>query len=74
MAEAPDRSNFDHSSSAALAADPTGRRQYAGQVLSSADLSRIYGVTDVDGSQPDCWRYTVEVQDPDLPATELGYR
>jgi len=58
----------------ALAADSTGRRQYAGQVLSSADLVRIYGVKDIDGTQPDCWRYVVEVQDPDLPATEVGYR
>lgn len=58
----------------ALAADAAGRRQYAGQVLSSADLARIYGVTDIDGTQPDCWRYTVEVQDPGLPATEVGYR
>ena len=58
----------------ALAADPVGRRRYAGQVLSSADLARIYGVTDIDGTQPDCWRYVVEVQDPDLPATEVGYR
>jgi NAD(P)-dependent dehydrogenase (short-subunit alcohol dehydrogenase family) len=58
----------------ALAADPMGRRQYAGQVLSSADLARKYGVTDTDGTQPDCWRYVVEVQDPGLPATEVGYR
>jgi NAD(P)-dependent dehydrogenase (short-subunit alcohol dehydrogenase family) len=58
----------------ALAADPTGRPQYAGRVLSSADLARIYSVTDVDGTQPDCWRYTVEVQDQGLPATEVGYR
>jgi NAD(P)-dependent dehydrogenase (short-subunit alcohol dehydrogenase family) len=58
----------------ALATDPTGRRQYAGRVLSSADLARIYGVTDIDGTQPDCWRYVVEVQDPGLPATEVGYR
>lgn len=58
----------------ALSADPTGRRQYAGQVLSSADLARIYDVTDVDGTRPDCWRYVVEVQDPGLPATEVGYR
>src|SRR5215472_288088 len=28
----------------ALAADSIGRRQYAGQVLSSADLARVYGV------------------------------
>ncbi|MGO8948669.1 MAG: SDR family oxidoreductase [Ktedonobacterales bacterium] len=58
----------------ALAADFTGRRQYAGKVLSSADLARIYGVTDTDGTQPDCWRYVVEVQDPGKPATEVGYR
>jgi NAD(P)-dependent dehydrogenase (short-subunit alcohol dehydrogenase family) len=58
----------------ALAADPTGRRRYAGHVLSSAALARIYGVTDIDGTQPDCWRYVVEVQDPGLPATEVGYR
>ena len=58
----------------ALAADPMGRAQYAGQVLSSAQLARRYGVTDTDGTQPDCWRYVVEVQDPGLPATEVGYR
>ncbi len=57
-----------------LAADVKGRRQYAGQVLSSVQLAHIYGVTDIDGTQPDCWRYTVEVQDPGLPATEVGYR
>jgi NAD(P)-dependent dehydrogenase (short-subunit alcohol dehydrogenase family) len=58
---------------AALAADPDLAR-HAGKVLSSAQLARIYGVTDVDGSQPDCWQYLVEIQDPGLPATELGYR
>lgn len=57
----------------ALAADPQ-RHQYAGQVLSSARLARAYGVTDTDGTQPDCWRYVVEVQDPGKPATEVGYR
>lgn len=58
----------------ALAADSAGRPQYAGKVLSSADLARTYGVTDTDGTQPDCWRYVVEVQDPGKPATEVGYR
>jgi hypothetical protein len=58
----------------ALAADSTGRRQYAGRVLSSADLARNYGVTDIDGTHPDGWRYVVEVQDPGLPPTEVGYR
>lgn len=58
---------------AALAADPRLGR-FAGQVLTSAQLARVYGVTDTDGSRPDCWTYLVEVQDPDLPATEAGYR
>ncbi len=58
---------------AALAADPDVQR-YAGRVLSSAELARTYGMTDVDGSQPDCWRYLDEIQDPGRPATELGYR
>jgi NAD(P)-dependent dehydrogenase (short-subunit alcohol dehydrogenase family) len=58
---------------AALAADPNLSR-HAGRVLSSAELARVYGVTDVDGSHPDCWRYVVEIEGPDLPATELGYR
>ena len=30
---------------------------------------------DIDGSQPDCWRYMVEVQDPGLPRPDAtGYR
>ena len=57
----------------ALAADPEAKR-FAGQVLSSAQLARTYDVTDIDGSQPDCWRYVVEVQDAGKPATEAGYR
>ncbi|MDA8346496.1 MAG: SDR family oxidoreductase [Thermaerobacter sp.] len=58
---------------AALAADPAVDR-YAGKVLSSAELARTYGVTDTDGTQPDCWRYIVEVQGTGRPATEFGYR
>ncbi len=58
---------------AALAADADVHR-YAGRVLSSAEIARTYGVTDIDGTQPDCWRYLDEIQDPGLPATELGYR
>ena len=58
---------------AALAADPRAAR-YAGTIVSSAQLARTYGVTDADGTQPDCWRYLVEIQDPGRPATELGYR
>ncbi len=58
---------------AALAADPDVGR-FAGKVVSSAQLARTYGVTDVDGTQPDCWRYLDEIQLPGRPATELGYR
>ena len=58
---------------AALAADPSLRR-YAGRTLTSAELARTYGITDTDGSRPDCWRYIVEVQDAGRPASEVGYR
>jgi NAD(P)-dependent dehydrogenase (short-subunit alcohol dehydrogenase family) len=58
---------------AALAADPDLSR-YSGRVLTSAELARTYGVTDTDGSRPDCWRYLTEIQDPGRPATEVGYR
>jgi hypothetical protein len=58
---------------AALAADPGVRRRNGGS-FSSGELSRDYGFTDVDGSQPDCWRYMVEVQDPGLPPDPTGYR
>ncbi|AQZ66994.1 3-oxoacyl-[acyl-carrier protein] reductase [[Actinomadura] parvosata subsp. kistnae] len=57
----------------ALATDPNVLR-WTGQSLSSGQLAREYGFTDVDGSQPDCWRYLVEVQDPGKPADATGYR
>jgi NAD(P)-dependent dehydrogenase (short-subunit alcohol dehydrogenase family) len=58
---------------AALAADPDVAR-WNGQSLSSGQLARIYGFTDLDGSQPDAWRYVREVQDAGLPADTTGYR
>jgi NAD(P)-dependent dehydrogenase (short-subunit alcohol dehydrogenase family) len=58
---------------AALAADPDVARRNGGS-FSSGELAREYGFTDVDGSQPDCWRYMVEVQDPGRPADPTGYR
>ena len=58
---------------AALAADPDVAR-WNGQSLSSGQLAQVYGFTDVDGSQPDAWRYIVEVQDPGKPADTTGYR
>lgn len=58
---------------AALAADPEVAR-WNGQSLSSGQLARVYGFTDLDGSRPDAWRYMVEVQDPGRPADATGYR
>ena len=57
----------------ALAQDPEVKR-WNGQSLSSGQLARIYGFTDLDGSQPDAWRYLVEVQDAGKPAETTGYR
>jgi NAD(P)-dependent dehydrogenase (short-subunit alcohol dehydrogenase family) len=58
---------------AALAADPQLNRRNGGS-FSSGGLARDYGFTDLDGSQPDCWRYMVEVQDAGRPADPTGYR
>lgn len=58
---------------AALAADPE-RTQFSGQTLTSAQLAKRYGLTDIDGSQPDCWRYLTEVVDAGKPADTTGYR
>ena len=58
---------------AALAADPEVLRRSGGS-FSSGGLAREYGFTDVDGSQPDCWRYMVEVQDRGLAPDPTGYR
>jgi NAD(P)-dependent dehydrogenase (short-subunit alcohol dehydrogenase family) len=58
---------------AALARDPD-RARWNGQSLSSGQLAKVYGFTDLDGSQPDAWRYIVEVQDPGKPADVTGYR
>jgi NAD(P)-dependent dehydrogenase (short-subunit alcohol dehydrogenase family) len=57
----------------ALAQDPKVSR-WNGQSLSSGQLAKVYGFTDLDGSQPDAWRYMVEVQDPGKPADVTGYR
>ncbi len=53
---------------AALAADPD-RARWNQRSVSSADLARAYGFTDVDGSRPDVWRYELDgATDP------AGYR
>ncbi len=58
---------------AALAADADVVR-WSGQSLSSGQLAKVYGFTDLDGSRPDAWRYVVEVQDAGKPADATGYR
>ena len=58
---------------AALAQDPNVSR-WNGMSVSSGQLARIYAFTDLDGSQPDAWRYLVEVQDQGKPADVAGYR
>ena len=58
---------------AALAAD-AGVHARNGGSFSSGGLAREYGFTDLDGSQPDCWRYLVEVMDAGRPADATGYR
>jgi NAD(P)-dependent dehydrogenase (short-subunit alcohol dehydrogenase family) len=58
---------------AALAQDPIVAR-WNGKSLSSGQLAKVYGYTDLDGSQPDAWRYLVEVQDRGKPADVTGYR
>jgi NAD(P)-dependent dehydrogenase (short-subunit alcohol dehydrogenase family) len=58
----------------ALAADPEVSR-WNGQSLSSGQLAQVYGFTDTDGTQPDCWRYMVEVvENPDASPGDDGYR
>lgn len=43
----------------ALASDPNVSR-WRGQSLSSGQLARVYGFTDLDGSQPDAWRHMLD--------------
>jgi predicted ester cyclase len=56
-----------------LATDPEVGR-FNGHSLSSGELAKEYGFTDLDASQQDAWRYLVEVQDAGQPADTTGYR
>lgn len=56
-----------------LAGDPEVAR-WNGQSLSSGQLAKVYGFTDLDGSQPDAWRYIQEVTEMGKPADATGYR
>jgi hypothetical protein len=37
-------------------------------------LAKVYGFTDLDGSQPDSWRYIEEVRETDVEANFEDYR
>jgi hypothetical protein len=47
---------------AAQARDPD-RQRWTGSSLTSGDQAAAYGVTDVDGSRPQVWRYITEVRE-----------
>ncbi|MDI9636286.1 SDR family oxidoreductase [Geitlerinema splendidum] len=48
--------------------------RWNGQSLSSGQLAKVYGFTDLDGSQPDAWRYIQEVTEMGKAADPTGYR
>ena len=58
---------------AALAADPH-RARWNQRSLSSGQLAREYGFTDLDGSRPDIWRYIEEVRERGRDGGHQGYR
>ena len=58
---------------AALAADPD-RGRWNQQSVSSGELAREYGFTDLDGSRPDIWRYIAEVHEGGKVADLSDYR
>jgi len=57
----------------ALAADPD-RAKWNKKSVSSGQLATEYGFKDIDDSQPDIWRYIVEVRERGLDANPNDYR
>jgi NAD(P)-dependent dehydrogenase (short-subunit alcohol dehydrogenase family) len=57
----------------ALATDPD-RARWNQRSIDSGSLAREYGFTDVDGSQPDVWRFITEVREAGLDADPADYR
>ncbi|MDQ1415950.1 MAG: hypothetical protein QOF81_1563, partial [Acidimicrobiaceae bacterium] len=53
---------------AALASDP-GRSRWNQKSVNSGQLASEYGFTDIDGSQPDIWRFIAEISELGLHAT-----
>ena len=58
---------------AALAADPA-RARWNQQSVNSGQLALEYGFTDVDGSQPDVWRYIEVLGRGDVDANPGDFR
>ena len=58
---------------AALAADPE-RARWNQQSVESGQLALEYGFTDIDGSQPDVWRYIRDTAASDLDPDPDDYR
>jgi NAD(P)-dependent dehydrogenase (short-subunit alcohol dehydrogenase family) len=58
---------------AALAADPK-RARWNQKSVTSGQLAHEYGFTDLDGSQPDIWRFIGEIREPGLDADPADYR
>jgi NAD(P)-dependent dehydrogenase (short-subunit alcohol dehydrogenase family) len=57
----------------ALAADPS-RHALTGTVTTSFALATRYGLSDVDGSRPDAWRYITEVVEANQVGRAADYR
>lgn len=57
----------------ALASDPH-RARWNQKSVNSGQLATEYGFTDLDGSQPDIWRFIEEIREPGLDADPDDYR
>jgi len=57
----------------ALATDPA-RSRWNQRSVTSGQLAREYGFTDVDGTRPDIWRFIEQVREPGLTADSSDYR
>ncbi|MGH8972586.1 MAG: SDR family oxidoreductase [Acidimicrobiia bacterium] len=57
----------------ALATDPD-RARWNQQSVNSGQLAQEYGFTDIDGSQPDVWRFIEEIRERGLEADYDDYR
>jgi hypothetical protein len=56
-----------------MAADPR-RARWSQQSVNSGQLAHEYGFTDIDGSQPDIWRYIEDVLEGGAEADVDEYR